>query len=985
MDGVVRQLYDYDGSNLFPRTKPSAFVSDLYDSSTTGITTIGELIDSSVPGEYRDPVTDASVDYEPEFVYRIPARDSEITGDASGTFKAVKLTDVSALHFDARLTEELTVTNIVGNAGKPDNPHCPNGTYPAGTLLEVIIMDILTGDGTIYDVEHVLPGIHFTVEYTRNGLDYNTLTSGQEVSANIGDSNLKLRYSFTFTDGKYKPTIGYDNAVFTLRNYTNAPENSAYFVNDNPPYLVAGSIATRLSLTSNNGSVVYNDETINTSSGITPRISDLGVVTSGTKLYVITVSYSASQSVPYRSNGTPSGLTITNGAGTFNFKITGVQAQVYDVRVGDIPSMMVGEFWHETGYIGVDVYDRNYTPAADNANLILKSKYDVQEDSSTGIWTGDSVSLFTKKSLYPSWTYTAEGEPIIMQLADASYPVVSPVLYYTDGDFVRESGYPVNLFQQYNPLASTDSLYAQCNLTGNPSIGIYKGNTEVYIQQTPYNTKVAKAIADIDHPTGDPDVSVATEYALWFNGTSGTLMDTGNTALTSSGAYTLKFKVPYTANTIIPKKSDGTSSNVSIAAGVLEKTSTAFIVNQEVDVKAIDPSIHIEAITIDNVGTYYNGNTVDLSTGTISGHYNFVVNNKEGSFTPESSTYTNTEFNNNNNTTGGKLAAGCQFSTLTLNVNGSTVGTCAGADLDSGGHGNIYFTNLPVTGNLTAQITGAHSGSTVTAKKRSTRDSSANINPTSALASYQFITRVTMPSMRSVKLIANPSNGGTVRFSSTPAPGGASDASTMTEGTSFTAIATPTANWSFVNWTKSSVSGTELSTSATYTAQVGNTDLVLYANFSAPVTPDYTARLLTTDKILESGTTTFISGINTVEDVLLKRTSGTQIWTSVVPQNLTNLYTTYNFDGGPINFGTNGSSQGRTIVAIVPATWSLKIIDLQLGGLNNSFYGDENNGFNNTTAVTTLTSSDGNTYKVYARKNQGTVDYQVSSIRYVKQ
>ena len=63
MDGVVRQLYDYDGSNLFPRTKPSAFVSDLYDSSATGITTIGELIDSSMPGEYRDPVTDASVDY----------------------------------------------------------------------------------------------------------------------------------------------------------------------------------------------------------------------------------------------------------------------------------------------------------------------------------------------------------------------------------------------------------------------------------------------------------------------------------------------------------------------------------------------------------------------------------------------------------------------------------------------------------------------------------------------------------------------------------------------------------------------------------------------------------------------------------------------------------------------------------------------------------------------------------------------------------
>lgn len=978
MDGVVRQLYDYDGSNLFPRTKPSAFVSDLYDSSATGITTIGELIDSSVPGEYRDPVTDASVDYEPEFVYRIPQEgsDSELLGEQKGTLKAVKLTQVSALHFDARLTEDITVSYQVGQAtmGK---------VYTAGTLLEDIIRDMLTGGASVYDVKRNLPGISFDISYSSDGMDYHPLVNTQNVSANVGDAGYRVKIRFIFTDGSYGQTSGYTDALFTSLNSTGG--NASWFVPGDPtatppthPYLQAGSTPSMLSL--KHGST--SDFSYNNPTSGAEYIASLPTITSGTRTYVITVNYTAAQSTPYKSDAQPSNNTIGAGSGIFTFTVTGVNVQVYDVEVGDIPSMMVGEFWHETGYIGVDVYDRNYTPAADNANLILKSKYDVQEDSSTGIWTGDSVSLFTKKSLYPSWTYTVGGEPMIMQLVDASYPVVSPVLYYMDGDFVRESGYPVNLFQQYNPLASTDTLYAQCNLSGNPSIGIYKGNTEVYIQQTPYSTKVAKAIADRDHPTGDPDVSVAMEYALWFNGTSGTLMDTGNTALTSSGTYTLKFKVPYTANTIIPKKSDGTSSNVSIAAGVLEKTSTAFTVNQEVDVNALDPSISIEAITIDNVGTYYNGNTVNISTGTISGHYNFIVNNKEGLFTPGNSTYTNTEFNNNNNTTGGKLAAGCQFSTLTLKVNGSTIGTCTGADLDSGGHGNIYFTNLSVTGDLTAQITGAHSGSTVTAKKRSTRNSSANINPTSALASNQFLTRVTMPSLRNVKLIANPSNGGTVRFSSTPAPGGASDTSTMTEGTSFTAIATPTANWSFVDWRRSSASGTQVSTSATYTAQAGNTDLVLYANFSAPVTPDYTARLLTTDKILETGTTTFISGINTVEDVLLKQTSGTQIWTSVVPQNLTNS-STYNF-GSTMYFGTNGS-QGRTIVAIVPATWSLKIVDLQLNNLSNGFYGDENNGFNSTTAVTTLTSSDGNTYKVYARKNQGTVNYQVSSIRYVKQ
>lgn len=851
MDGVVRQLYDYDGSNLFPRTKPSAFVSDLYDSSATGITTIGELINSSVPGEYRDPVTDASVDYEPEFVYRIPVSDSELLGEQMGTLKAVKLTQVSALHFDARLTEDLSVSYQVGQAtiGK---------VYPAGTLLEEIIRDMLTGGASVYDVKRNLPGVSFDISYSSDGMDYHSLVNNQTITANTGETGYKVKIRFLFTDGSYGQTVGYTDALFTSLNSTGG--NASWFVPGDStatppthPYLRAGSTPSMLTL--KHGST--SDFSYNNPTSGAEYTASLPAITSGTRTYVITVNYTAAQSTPYKSDAQLSSNTISSGSKDFTFKVAGVNVQVYDVEVGDIPSMMVGEFWHETSYIGVDVYDRSYTLANDNANLILKSKYDVQEDSSTGIWTGDSVSLFTKKSLYPSWAYTVGGEPMIMQLADTSYPVVSPVLYYADGDFLRESGYPVNLFQQYNPLASTDTLYAQCNLTGNPSIGIYKGNTEVYIQQTPYSTKVAKAIADRDHPTGDPDVSVAISYALWFNGTSGTLIDTGNTALTSAGTYTLKFKVPYTANTIIPKKSDGTSSSVSIAAGVLEKTSTAFTVNQEIDVNTTEPTIRIEAITIDNVGTYYSGNTVNISTGTISGHYNFIVNNKEGLFTPGNSIiYTNIEFNNNNNTTDGKLAAGCQFSTLTLKVNGSTVGTCTGADLDSGGHGNIYFTNLPVTGDLTAQITGAHSGSTVIAKKRSTRNSSASINPTSALGSNQFITHVTMPSLHNVKLVANPSTGGIVRFSSTPAPGGATDTSTMTEGTSFVAIATPAANWSFVDWRRSSASGTWVSSSATYTATVGNTDLTLYANFSAPQSTYHFAMVTNTDTDINATTYT---------------------------------------------------------------------------------------------------------------------------------
>lgn len=847
MDGVVRQLYDYDGSNLFPRTKPSALVSDLYDSSATGINTIGELIDSSIPGEYRDPVTDTSVDYEPEFIYRIPREgsDSALLGEQSGTLKAVKLTQVSALHFDARLTENITVSYQVGQAtiGKE---------YPAGTLLENIIRDMLTGGASIYDVKRNLPGISFDISYSSDGIDYYSLINDQTITANIGETGYKVKIKFLFTDGSYGQTVGYTDALFTSLN--NTSENSQWFVPGDPtaippthPYLEAGSIPSMVSLKHEGTSdFSYNNPT----SGA-EYIASIPAITSGTRTYVITVNYTAAQSTPYKSDALPSSNTIGAGAKDFIFKVTGVNVQVYDVEVGDMPSMRVGEFWHENGYIGVDVYDRNYTPATDNANLILKSKYDVQENSSTGIWTGDSVSLFTKKSLYPSWTYTVGGEPVIMQLADTSYPVVSPVLYYIDGDFKPESGYPAELFQQYNPLASADSLYAQCNLTENPSIGIYKDNTEVYIQQTPYSTKVAKVISAID-----PDVSVTREYALWFNGTSGTLMDTENITLTSSGTYTLKFKVPYTANTIIPKKSNNTPSSISIDASILEKTSTAFTVNQEVDVSVIGPSISIEAITIDNIGTCYNGDSVDISAGTISGHYNFVVNNKEGLFTPGNSTYTNTEFNNNNNTADGKLAAGCKFTTFTLNVNGSTVGTCAGDALDSTGHGKILFTDLQVTNDLTAQITGAHGGSTVTAKKRSTRNSSANINSTSALASNQLIIHVTMPSMRSVRLIANPSTGGTVRFSSTPAPGGVFDASTMVEGTYFTAIATPAANWSFVDWTKSSTSGIQASTSAEYTVQVGSIDLELYANFSAPQISYHFVVVTTTDTDVNATTYT---------------------------------------------------------------------------------------------------------------------------------
>ena len=167
MEGVIRQLYDYDGSNLFPRTRPDAFVSCLQDSVNTGIETIGELIDSSTPGTYT--IDGSVMDYEPEFIYRIPVSDVEALGntDSSGTLKAVKLTQVSALHFNAVLSQDFTVTNGVGDAtlGK---------TYAAGTLLETIIIDMLSG-GAVPDVTRELPGATYILRTDRRIIRYRTV------------------------------------------------------------------------------------------------------------------------------------------------------------------------------------------------------------------------------------------------------------------------------------------------------------------------------------------------------------------------------------------------------------------------------------------------------------------------------------------------------------------------------------------------------------------------------------------------------------------------------------------------------------------------------------------------------------------------------------------------------------------------------------------------------------------------------------------
>ncbi len=170
-------------------------------------------------------------------------------------------------------------------------------------------------------------------------------------------------------------------------------------------------------------------------------------------------------------------------------------------------------------------------------------------------------------------------------------------------------------------------------------------------------------------------------------------------------------------------------------------------------------------------------------------------------------------------------------------------------------------------------------------------------------------------------------------------------------------------------------------TTVTLTWQPGGNDSECYFVVSYADNGIYTARLITTNKILVTDSPIFIEGINSLEDILDRQVENTDEWYSTVPPNLTNS-STYTFDTTK-TFGTN-DTLGKTIVAIVPENWNLQIIDLQYHGLSSGFFGSEENGFHQSVGIRTFPSESGLYYKVYARRNPGTVGFKVSSIRYVK-
>lgn len=1077
MDGIVRQLYDYDGSNLFPRTKPSAFVSDLYDSNATGITTIGELIDSSKPGNY-----------EPEFVYRIPASDTQSTGSTHGTLKAVKLTDVKALHFNAVLTDDFTVTNPVGNAtsGK---------TYRAGTSLETIIIDMLSGGVSVYDVARTLPSIgNINVQYSTDGGNYNLISNNQTVTLNEND-DLTIRYSFSFTDGKYTPTSGYRYDLFQLYNDINI--NNGYYVDGNPPYLKGGSDPSSLKLTSGNNTI---DSQNNPSSG-TSYVTHIGTA-SEDKLYVITVTYSKGQSVPYKSNGVPSDKKIESDSSTFTFRINRVQGDIfYPERVN--PQSALNNFFQQIrdeetrekyyrdgAYLLPTDFTEWNTP---DSSLIAKSNYDVSKGTSTGIWTGDRIIIGTPyyfgTNVSKHTTPNPNSDFMLYATGTEYVETYGPTFgVLSTGEFKPSASYTNESFKEHNsaaiesnaPMFGYPFVVADCSYNSNlnPVAILRKGNAFVSQKDLTYGTGdncvIVKPLWKVQD-SGQNDRII--EYYATLNYKDQPIIVSDALSDGYYGDYNLFLRFNYKESTATVYNSDGSEYNNSIpSANVNGYTADSFEVKREVDVDvSIDASVYIKNIVIDGV-SYQNGEQIVSSSNLLSGYYTFKAGNKS-CFKPGSSVYTIDEFNSNNQTVNGELDASCEWTNFLLKIANNDIGslTPLDTDLDSDGWGKFYFNNVPVNtiNNQVTRIYGFYE-STATPKKRSNRPSDKKID-SSATENGAFSVNINTLSYVTITLNASPSDKGTVRFSTTPV-GMASESSTMVIGTSYTAIAEAYPNCSFVNWTKGSPTGEVISNASIFNASAG-TNQTLYANFiddspeshtvtlvaahnggssgtvkfeepesepgefvrkelpsgtqyivraipgensvftewinadnhqtisnneqyTGTVTDSdinliayfnkpastYTARLLTTTKVLETDTNQLLSTITSIDDILTKKVSGVDEWSDTVSPTISEDVTI------PLSptesYGVDNNNNSRTIVAIVPANWNIKNIELQNPvGLNNGFFDRGTGVFDSSTSTEynefTYTV-DGLSYKVYAKKNPNATRWAVSQIVFKK-
>lgn len=873
MEGVIRQLYDYDGSNLFPRTRPDAFVSSLQDSNAEGIRTIGELVDSSTP------------EYEPEFIYRVNGTWEGIPTDSSGQMYAAKISEIPGLHLGSVLSADLHVTNTVGQA-------VSGHTYPAGTLLEDIIRDMLTAGLTIPDVVATLVNAEFINVMVNNS----PIANNGNMNMGDGDS-LIITYGANFADGSFGPGENYDTSVFDSLHGS----QSTFDAEEHRLYAGAYPVFMEVMRDSSLIYTATSDELNRLLSTGTVNFSDLTLtVTSGTSTFVLVIQYTgqADGVTPYRSDGMPSTASIGSGSTTYRFTITSTTA--YDVTAS-VPRC---EDDFRPAPFAVDVYDKNYVLSDYNANFILKSGYDVSVggDSSTGVWSGDSVALYTKKSLFPDWELLDEGtgNPARYEKHDHTYvSVYSPVVSYDDGKFTKEAGYPLATFNSNNPKSVDSYLYAGCLLQNNPTMSIYRGASSVYSGALGYGTKATKTLVDWTR-NWDNSEQIDFGYIITFNDANSGVINTGNTTLSTGNNYKLRLSVPYTANTITPVKSNGHDSSVTITAGNLIVESGTFEVKQEVDVSTDKPFYTIEYITINN-NNYYNGDTVPYNshssdfTRNATVHFSYT----DGNFKPGNSTYTDEEFNANHGVQNARLAAGCpRTGVVILRANNSSVGN-TGA-----GSTTIDVSVIAAWSGTTVTFVtqGSYGDSTANAYKRSSRPSNVHIDAVSNSAmSNEF--KLTFDGTLSKGVTAVTNGNGAVRINSGAWSGttaGSSVTASVVPGNNVTVEANALNGYTFAGWSSDDAALVPDSSSNPYTFTMPNGNIAMRATFATSSDEYHFVMATTTDSNI-SGTT-----YSNVEQLI--NTSGNTVHFNTTTSSLPPTYSDAT--------GYNGVGAGRKVFVI---------------------------------------------------------------------
>jgi hypothetical protein len=566
-------MFDYDGSNLFPRTTPGAFVSQRYDSSAVGIRTIGELIDTSIP------------DSEPEFVYRVNSVVDGVETPEHGQLFASKITDIPGLTFSPVLTQDVSVTNFVGNV---------EPFYPAGTPLEDIIIAMLQGGQSAKDVMRMLNKCLFTI--TVNGESIDTSVDPSAAGFNVrtlefteGD-NVQLGFTYEYIDGYFYNPNGYELADFIQYNSTGT--NADHF-RDNKLFADA-SISSCV--------VMEDSRVLREVNNPEPEYNYSGIATfnvsANLHTYKIIVNYLAAKSQPYKSDGTVSSNTLPAGSVTYTIKIRGLGA--YDV----IPVNPV---------IDNLKLKSNLTSATDY-DYMVRSQYDIDHDSTTGVWAGDTVV-------------------ITGNLARR----------YDGGHYEPGSGYNVSTFNENNGV-SNGKLPAHCQIDS-----------------------VKSQISNLSKNDVSAFEEENEELSVEFEDTY--------TIPASSTNTTVKLHAHYLQSTVVPKKSNNSDSTVRVPAGTLVMDgSFASPIDRDVDIHAY-PGMTISNIQITGA-TIQGDRILDKYQGdVVSGSFDYEYS--DGLFEP-GTLYNSSAFVNNNPGSynmGGLYVhdANCSLIGMTGLVNGSEI------------------------------------------------------------------------------------------------------------------------------------------------------------------------------------------------------------------------------------------------------------------------------------------------------------------------